>query len=60
MTKVTNSSKRDFWKNSLQFVLQWETKKAIAKIISFLSAIALMFSSILPLPVLADYGDVLP
>jgi arylsulfatase len=60
MTKVTNSSKRDFWKNSLKFILQWETKKAIAKTIIFLTAIALMFSSILPLPALADYGDVLP
>ncbi|ELS34277.1 MULTISPECIES: arylsulfatase [Pseudanabaena] len=60
MTKVTNSSKRDFWKSSLQFILQWETKKAIAQKISFLTAIALMFSSLLPLPALADYGDVLP
>ena len=60
MTKVTNSSKRDFWKSSLKFILQWDTKKAIAQTISFLTAIALMFSSILPLPVLADYGDVLP
>ena len=60
MTKVTNSSKRDFWKNSLKFVLQWKTKKAIAQTISFLTAIALMFSSILPLPAFADYGDVLP
>jgi arylsulfatase len=60
MTKVTNSSKRDFWKSSLKFILQWETKKAIAQTISFLTAIALMFSSILPLPVFADYGDVLP
>ncbi len=60
MTKVTNSSKRDFWKNSLKSILQWETKKAIAQKISFLTAIALMFSSILPLPALADYGDVLP
>ena len=60
MTKVTNSSKRDFWKNSLKFILQWETKKAIAQKISFLTAIALMFSSLLPLPAFADYGDVLP
>ena len=60
MTKVTNSLKRDFWKSSLQFVLQWDTKKAIAQTISFLTAIALMFSSILPLPAFADYGDVLP
>jgi arylsulfatase len=60
MTKVTNSSKRDFWKNSLKFILQWKTKKAIAQKISFLTAIALMFSSILPLPAFADYGDVLP
>ena len=60
MTKVTNSSKRDFWKSSLQFVLQWDTKKAIAQKISFLTAIALMFSILLPLPAFADYGDVLP
>jgi arylsulfatase A-like enzyme len=60
MTKVTNSSKRDFWKNSLQFILQWETRRAIAQKISILTAIALMFSSILPLPAFADYGDVLP
>ncbi|MCA6567076.1 MAG: hypothetical protein IM559_23665, partial [Pseudanabaena sp. M151S2SP2A07QC] len=60
MTKVTNSLQRDFWKSSLKFILQWETKKAIAQQISFLTAIALMFSSILPLPAFADYGDVLP
>ncbi|MFN9861139.1 MAG: sulfatase-like hydrolase/transferase, partial [Pseudanabaena sp.] len=64
MTKVTNSSKRDFPKISLKSIfksiLQWETKKAIAQQISFLTAIALMFSSILPLPALADYGDTLP
>lgn len=60
MTKVTNSAKRDAWKRSLKSILQWETKKAIAQKISFLTAIALMFSSILPLSALADYGDVLP
>lgn len=60
MTKVTNSSKRDFWKSSLKSILQWKTKKAIARKISFLTAIALMFSSILPLPAFADYGDTLP
>ncbi|HBC42311.1 MAG TPA: arylsulfatase [Pseudanabaena sp.] len=60
MTKVTNSSKRVFWKNSLKSILQWETKKAIAQKISFLTAIALMFSSFLPLAAFADYGDTLP
>jgi arylsulfatase A-like enzyme len=64
MTKVTNSSKRDFPKISLKSIfksiLQWKTKKVIAQKISFLTAIALMFSSILPLPAFADYGDVLP
>ncbi|MFN5964925.1 MAG: sulfatase-like hydrolase/transferase, partial [Pseudanabaena sp.] len=64
MTKVTNSSKRDFPKISLKSIfkpiLQWKTKKVIAQKISFLTAIALMFSSILPLPALADYGDTLP
>ncbi|TYQ25389.1 arylsulfatase [Pseudanabaena sp. UWO310] len=60
MIKVTNSAKRDAWKRSLKSILQWETKKAIAQKISFLTAIALMFSSILPLSALADYGDVLP
>ncbi|TYQ25921.1 sulfatase-like hydrolase/transferase [Pseudanabaena sp. UWO310] len=60
MTKIKNSSKRDFWKSSFKFIAPWETKKAIAKQISFLTAIALMFSSFSPLAAFADYGDTLP
>ncbi len=54
MNQFTDSQKRDSLYTSLK--LKRKTTKAIA----FLTALTLMFSSLLPLPAWADYGDKLP